>query len=454
MTVHANLGLGLGFNKKNSVQAYASPIYVQSSPEKNNFSTSSTISAQEFTFHIKFAYRGAPSVNNTIGRAHVDANNYLWIQNLSNGNISVSFSAGGTFTGYTIDPGYFREEGNTSITVSAKVGEVKIYVNGIKVYTISNQAMLTGDFTSFGVGELHNGNQEFEDDIIEFLFYGSALSDHRCMILGRLKTFNDFGLSGSYSANRLIHYKLGQSNSVGTQATAPGNESEYYDHYDRMEIISKSGDLITSYVDPSCTSTGGGSVFDNFQQNGNFSSGGIEINGIAEHHPDKMLAVMHIDRGNTGLINDSGPFRWIAYNVSDPNITILNSPAYQSVYMQMMGALYGVPHSRTWWQGESDASDIGILQLTYRAQLVELISLWNQYIDIPTIVVGLHESPSSGYDNWANIQAAQSEIQTYVNNAYHVSAQGASTVVDEVHLNASGYASIGEDISTQINAVT
>lgn len=404
---------------------------------------------EEWTIFIKFADIGPPDSTQKFWSFQLNSSNSAFMHYVSNGNIQLTIESNNTVQSYFFSSAdYLLGQGDATIIVAAKHNDLTVAVNGILMYMVDAIDMPVGTPTGIGVGRTYGGSQTLAASIRAFQYYNKRLSDEQIMSLGRHR---EYGVSVSYNPDRLIHYKLGQSNSVGTQATAPA--PSLYNNLSQMQIITKNGALDTSYQDPS-SSNGTDALFGNFQQNGFFSSGGVEIDSIAGANAGKDIAVMHIDRGNTGLVDASGPFRWLAWNNSIANERKLNAPAYQATLMQIVGALHGRPLSRTWWQGESDAGNAAINQFQYRSELVNLFTLFDKYVRVPTIVVGLHDEPSAGRANWSTIQAAQAEINDYYANAHHISALGASTVVDEIHLDQAGYISVGNAIGTRINALT
>lgn len=442
-------GLGLGLTPAGqSVQNAPVPVIDLVNPA-NQSVADPDIQFNEWTMYLKFEDTGAPPSTQKLWYLQLNGSNNAFLHYISNGNIQLTIESENTVqTYYFSSSDYLLGQGDATIIVAAKDNDLTIAVNGIMMYLVDSITMPVGTPTGIGVGQTYGGSQPFTDTMRAFQYYNKRLSDAQIRALGRHK---DFGVSAIYDADRLIHFKLGQSNSVGTQATAPA--PSVYNNLSRMQLITKNGALDSSYQDPS-SHNGTSALFGNFQQNGVFSSGGVEIDGIASANAGKDVAVMHIDRGDTGLVDASGPFRWFAWNTGTANETKLNAPAYQAILMQIIGALHGKTHSRTWWQGESDAGNAGISQFQYRSELVNLLTLFDQYVRVPTIVVGLHDEPSGGRANWSAIQAAQAEINTYYSNAHHVSAAGATTEADEVHLDQAGYISVGGAIAMQINAVT
>lgn len=448
---HLITGPGLGLGQSQAYgQSATLPIIDLVNPSTQSVNNSGNITFDAWTVFIKFEDTGAPASTQKLWDLDLDGNDDAFLHYLSNGNLQLSIYSGGVAKSYVFAASdYLLGQGDATITIAAQEDDMVIAINGIIMCVVDSVSMPVGTPDGVGIGQNHSGTQSFAASIKAFKFYNQRLPDYRVIELGRHR---DFGVSYSYDPDRLVHFKLGQSNSVGTQATAP--DPSAYTNLSRMQIIEKNGALDSTYQDPSCSNGTGGALFSIFQQNGNFSSGGVEIDAIATANSGKDVAVMHIDRGNTGLIENTGNFRWLPWDNSTANQSVLRAPAYQATLMQIIGALHGRPHSRTWWQGELDASDATITQVQYRNELVALLALFDRYVGVPTVVVGLHDAPSSGYANWASIQAAQAEINSYYGNAYHVSAAGASTVVDEVHLDQAGYQSVGADIAAQINAVT
>lgn len=445
-TIFSKPGLGLGLNRAGQ-DVRAVPAIKLSNPSSQTV-TNSKIQFNAWSVYLKFANTGAPASTEKLWRIQRDGSNMVFLHRLSNANIQLTIISGGVAQSYYFSGNdYLLEQGDSTIVIAAKEDDVVIAVNGVLMYFIDSVSMPTGTPLSMGIGQNHDGSQQLSDDISEFHYYDRRLTNAQVKALGR---HQDFGVSATFDHDRLVHFKLGQSNSVGTQAAAPS--SSVYTNLARMQIITKDGALDSSYQDPS-SHNGAGALFSNFQQNGVFSSGGVEIDGIASAQTGKDIAVMHIDRGDTGLVEDTGNFRWLAWNTSAANEVVLFPIVYQAIVMQMIGALHGKPISRTWWQGERDAGDAGITQVQYRNALVALLRVFDEYVRVPTIVVGLHDAPSSGYANWSIIQAAQAEINSYYALAHHVSAVGLSTVVDEVHLDQDGYLDIGEAIADQINAL-
>lgn len=443
-------GLGLGLNRAGqSVKCL--PLVDLTSPASQTV-TPAGLQFDEWSIYIKYTNTGAPASTEKLWRMQLSGSNHAFLHRLSNGNMQLTVLSAGAAQSYIFAASdYLLDQGDSSIVVAAKANDLVVAINGIIMYIVDSVSMPVGTPTQLGVGQNHSGTQTLSDSIQAFQYFNKCLSDTEVKLLGRHK---DFGVSATKDANRLVHFKLGQSNSVGTQATAPGTPSTFYTNFSDMELIEKNGLLDTSYQDPSSSDGTGGSLFSNFQQSGNFSSGGVEIDGILGAQSGKTVAVMHIDRGDTGLVEDTGNFRWLAWDLSTANEKVLRAPAYQATLMQMIGALHGVPHSRTWWQGESDASDATISQVQYRNALVDLLRVFDEYVRVPTIVVGLHDEPTAGRANWSAIQAAQTEINSYYGLASHVSAAGAATEADEIHLSQAGYVSVGGAIATQINAVT
>ncbi len=437
--------LGLGFGGNSTLPM---PLVDLSNPSAQSVAPAG-MKFDEWTFYMKFDDTGAPASTQKLFNLQLDNTNYIFLHYLSNSNLQLVVERDNTVQSYVFAANdYLLGQGEASIILSGRQDDVVIAINGIIMYEIEDIDVPAGVPVGLGVGQNYVGSQSFVRPISAFQFFNKRLPNYSIKALGR---HNDFGISYSYDSDRLVHFKMGQSNSLGPQATAP--LPAIYTNLARMQIITKDGALDSSYQDPS-SSNGGGALFSNFTQNGVFSSGGVEIDAIAAAQPDKDVAVMHIDRGDTGLVDNTGNFRWLSWNLGVVGERKLNGPAYQAVLMQMIGALHGTPFSRTWWQGEKDAANAGISQFQYRSELVKLLQLFDEYVSVPNIVVGLHDEPSSPPGNWSAIQAAQAEINSYYSNAHHVSAAGATVAVDELHLDQAGYISVGADIAAQINALT
>lgn len=427
------------------------PIIDLSSPA-NQAVTNSDIVFDEWTIDIMFdMIAAAPMSVMKLWDLDGDAADDVFLHFTSAGKLQFTLLSDGVSPAQTwiIDAGdYLRFSEENIVTISAKEGLVIIAINGIVVNTIDNWVMATGTPDGIGVGQNYSGTQPYSDTINRFRYWDKALTEGQIISLHR---DYDYGITATYDASRLIHYSLGQSNSVGTKAFIP--DDSIYQNLADISVISKSGSRVSPYVDPSCTTTGGGSVWSNFQQSGKFSAGGVTADVIAGE-TGRDVAVMHIDRGNTDLVSNSGNFRWLAWDTSTTGMTILRPPAYQAIIMEKIGKLWGQAYSRTWWQGENDAADAGISQVQYANALTDLLTVLDKYNPITTAIVKLGDTPSSGYTNWATIKAAQQDVIDAYGRAVGVDADNQPKVPDEIHYTSDGFYELGYDIAEAILNVT
>jgi hypothetical protein len=231
-TIPRRLGLRLGAAAR---AKNVKPVISLNAPSPQA-QTHSAIGFGQWTTYIKFADTGAPASTQKLWNIQLNASNLAFLHYLSNSNLQLTvISAGVTKTYIFAGSSYLRGKGDATIVVAARQNDIVVAINGVIMLKVSEVAMPTGTPVGLGVGQNYAGTQPLGAAIREFAYYNKRLSDTQVKALGRHK---DFGVTATYDPDRLVHFKLGQSNSVGTQATAP--DPTIYANIARMQIIEKS----------------------------------------------------------------------------------------------------------------------------------------------------------------------------------------------------------------------
>jgi hypothetical protein len=384
-----------------------------------------------------------------------DASNYLFFQKRKSG---LAFRWGLVSSGviqiideFSVETLY---DGYHTIGASIGASQLTFCVNGCTVgYQTTNITLPTiTSAHSVYVGKFYNNafpvntNMVFDDiRIWDFALSQTEIEN---------ATFEAEPLSGvTKQGNLWTVVKAGQSNSTGDDDSAKP-PSYNYQNLSRMKMMNKDFQ-IRAYTDP-YTTTSYGNPFNQFIETGGFSGVGVTLDRLAGHYSDKEFTSLACNRGDSGLIHNSGSGYWddgsavVMTTGNAKRISSYTFAAYQSMLIaQQKSNLLAFE----WYQGETDALDAaGVSVAAYQVTLAKLFDRFRHVLPPIRIVIGLGDAPASGFSNWSNIQTAQAGFM--YDNTYHVSAQGFEVnVAEPYHLTGNGQKSLGDAVADKIIAV-
>jgi len=213
---------------------------------------------------------------------------------------------------------------------------------------------------------------------------------------------------------------------------------------------------VRPYADPYST-LAYGNVLKAFNDVGGFSAAGVTIDNLASQYGGKDFAAMPINRGGAGLVHDNGAGKWSDSTggavITTGDTKRISAYALAGYLSMLIARQYGRVLALEWYQGETDGVDGATVTITeYNAVLTELFDQWRLVLPPIRIVVGLSDTPSSGFSNWDEIQDAHAAF-SYA-DTYYVSAEGLEfQVSEEYHLTGQGQYDLGVLVADKIIAI-